>query len=109
MIDEAAFIERIDEIWTGIYPTIVNTQGQVFVVSTVNGVGGTGGWYYRKYQEALAGENDFKVAMMDYTEHPDYCNPEWADGDLRQLGQRKWDQEVIGKFLCVRCTEIFPW
>jgi hypothetical protein len=106
IIDEAAFIEGIDNLWTGIFPTIVNTNGSVFVVSTVNGVGGTGGWYYHKYQEAMAGENDFKVAEMDYTEHPDYCDPEWAASVLRQLGQRKWDQEVIGKFLASGNTYI---
>ena len=106
IIDEAAFIENIDTIWTGIFPTIVNTHGSVFVVSTVNGVGGTGGWYYHKYQEAMAGENDFKVAPMEYGEHPDYCDPEWAASVLRQLGQRKWDQEVLGKFLASGNTYI---
>lgn len=106
VIDEAAFIERIDTLWTGIYPTIVNSFGKVFVVSTVNGVGGTGGWFFQKYKEALAGENDFKIAQMDYTEHPDYNNPEWADSVLRQLGQRKWDQEVLGKFLASGNTYI---
>lgn len=106
VIDEAAFIEKIEDIWAGIYPTIVNARGSVFVVSTVNGVGGTGGWYYHKYKEALAGENDFKVAHMEYTDHPDYNNPEWAASVLRQLGQRRWDQEVLGKFLASGNTYI---
>lgn len=106
VIDEAAFIERIEDIWAGIYPTLVSTKGSVFVVSTVNGVGGIGGWYYHKYQEAVAGENDFKVARMEYTDHPDYNNPEWAASVLRQLGQRKWDQEVLGKFLAAGNTYI---
>ena len=106
VIDEAAFIENIETIWAGIYPTIVSSKGSVFVVSTVNGVGGTGGWYYHKYKEALAGENDFKVAHMEYTDHPDYNNPEWAASVLRQLGQRRWDQEVLGKFLASGNTYI---
>ena len=96
IIDEAAFIDKISDIWAAVFPTIVNTGGSVVVISTVNGVGN---WYYQRYQEALAGENDFKIAYMEYTEHPDYNNPEWAETVLRQLGQRKWDQEILGKFL----------
>ena len=106
VVDEAAFIEKIEEIWTGIFPTISNSGGSVFVVSTVNGVGGTGGWYYHKYKGAMAGENDFVVATMEYTDHPDYCDPVWAASMLRQLGQRKWDQEVLGKFLASGNTFI---
>lgn len=106
VIDEAAFIENIEAIWTGIYPTLANTDGKVFVVSTVNGVGGTGGWYYRTYRDAMEGNNDFVVAEMNYKEHPDYCDPVWESQMFRQLGQRKWDQEVIGKFLAAGNTYI---
>jgi hypothetical protein len=106
IIDEAAFIENIEVLWTGIYPTLANTQGQVFVVSTVNGVGGTGGWYFRTYKDAVEGNNDFVVAEMNYKEHPDYCDPKWESDMFRQLGQRKWDQEVIGKFLAAGNTYI---
>lgn len=106
VIDEAAFIERIDDIWTAIYPTITNSDGQVFVVSTVNGVGGIGGWYYRTYRDAVEKANDFVVADMHFKEHPDYQDPAWEQQTFRQLGQRKWDQEVIGKFLASGSTFI---
>lgn len=106
VIDEAAFIERIDEIWTAIYPTISNSGGRVFVVSTVNGVGGVGGWYYHTYRRAVDKENDFVVADMNHKEHPDYNDPAWEAETLRNLGQRKWDQEVLGKFLASGSTYI---
>ena len=41
IIDEGAFIENIDDIWTSVYP-IISTGGRVFVLSTVNGMGGVG-------------------------------------------------------------------
>jgi hypothetical protein len=106
VIDEAAFIERIEDIWGGIYSTISNTNGSVFVVSTVNGVGGVGGWYYQTYQGAVAGENSFSVASMDYTEHPDYNNPDWVQKTRSNIGERRWRQEVLGEFLASGNTFI---
>ena len=105
IVDEAAFIENIETIWTGIFPTLSNTRGSAFIVSTVNGVGN---WYYQTYQKASAGENDFVIAEMEYTEHPDYNDPEWVNSTLRQIGQRRWDQEVLGKFLASGNTYITP-
>jgi phage FluMu gp28-like protein len=48
VIDEAAFIQNMDAFWNGIFPTI-STGGNVIVISTVNGVAGHGGWYYRNW------------------------------------------------------------
>lgn len=108
IVDEAAFIESLEDLWTGIYPTLSNTNGQCLLISTSNGVSGTGGMFFRLYSEALAGENDFKVAKMHYKEHPDYQDPEWEKQTFRQLGQRKWDQEVLGKFLASGSSFIAP-
>lgn len=106
IIDEAAFIDGIEETWTGLFPTIVNTNGKVVVISTVNGTSGQGGWYHNIYKGAEAKENDFVIAEMHYKEHPDYNDPEWESQTFRQLGQRKWDQEVLGKFLASGNTFI---
>lgn len=106
VIDEAAFIENLEELWTSVYPTLSNTNGSCFLVSTSNGTSGTGAFFYSTYQKALSKENDFVVAEMSYLEHPDYNNPEWASQTLRQLGQRKWDQEVLGNFLASGNTFI---
>lgn len=106
VIDEAAFIEGIREFYVGAYPTINNTGGSVFVVSTVNGVGGIGGWYYETYKKAEAGENKFQIAHMEYTEHPDYNDPEWVEDTKANLGDRGWRQEVLGEFLASGNTYI---
>jgi len=67
IIDEAAFIVGMDKFWNGILPTIA-TGGNVIVVSTVNGVSGTGGWYYDMYTGATSTpkQNEFHVIDLDY-------------------------------------------
>lgn len=106
IVDEAAFIENIEDLWTGVYPTLANTDGKCFLISTSNGVGGTGGFFYRTYKDATEGNNDFVVADVHYKEHPDYNDPVWEEQMFRQIGQRKWDQEVLGKFLASGNTYI---
>lgn len=106
VIDEAAFIEKIDTFYTGAYPTINNAKGSVFVISTVNGTSGIGGWYYGIYKGALDGTNKYKVAEMSYEEHPDYNDPEWIEDTKTQLGERGWRQEVLGEFLASGNTYI---
>lgn len=106
VIDEAAFIERIDTFYTGAYPTINTANGSVFVISTVNGTSGIGGWYYNIYKGALDGTNKYQIAEMSYEEHPDYNDPEWVEDTKAQLGERGWRQEVLGEFLASGNTYI---
>lgn len=106
VIDEAAFIENVEKFYTSVYPTVNNAGGSVFVISTVNGVGGMGGWYYRTYKAAEEKENKFVIAEMHYLEHPDYNDPEWIADTKAQLGPRGWRQEVEGEFLASGNTYI---
>lgn len=95
IIDEAAFIPDMYEEWKGMYPVIA-TGGSVEVVSTVNGLGN---WYEQIYHEAQANKNYFNVIDLDYWEHPEYANPEWAKQMYANLGEKAWRQEVLGSFL----------
>lgn len=106
VIDEAAFIENVETFYTGAYPTINNSGGSVFVISTVNGTSGIGGWYYNTYKGAVDGTNKYMVAEMSYDEHPDYNDPEWVEDTMAQLGERGWRQEVLGEFLASGNTYI---
>lgn len=106
VIDEAAFIENIETFYTGAYPTINNSQGSVFIVSTVNGTSGIGGWYYNIYKGAVDKTNKYHLSEMHYTEHPDYNDPEWVEDTMAQLGDRGWRQEVLGEFLASGNTYI---
>lgn len=100
IIDEAAFIVGMDKFWNGILPTIA-TGGNVIVVSTVNGVSGTGGWYYDMYSGAtsIPKQNEFHVIDLDYWEHPDYNDENWVKLIKAQLGEKGWAQEILRDFM----------
>ena len=95
IIDEAAFIDKMDEHWKAMYPVIA-TGGHIEIISTVNGLGN---WYEETYHEAQAGRNFFNIIELDYWEHPVYANPEWAEAMRANLGEKGWQQEVLRDFL----------
>ncbi len=67
IIDEAAFIERFDDLWTGLYPTVA-AGGRAIVLSTPNGVGNK---FHQLYVDAEAKENDFKANRLMWWLHPE--------------------------------------
>jgi hypothetical protein len=122
IIDEAAFIEHINEIWASVYP-IISTGGRVLVLSTVNGMGN---WYHETYSDALEKKNGFNIIDIDWREHPQYMyNPdyEWLYALLRakdpdydvhtfeevtrkNIGLKRWRQEYEKEFLGTGNTYI---
>ena len=56
IIDEAAFIDGMEELWTGAEAVVERAGGRVIALSTPNGAAG---WFYNVYQKAIKGENDF--------------------------------------------------
>jgi len=95
IIDEAAFIPGMHDHWKAMYP-VVATGGCINVVSTVNGLGN---WYEETYHAAQARENFFNVIDIDYWEHPVYANPDWVKITRLNLGEKKWQQEILRDFL----------
>lgn len=104
IMDEAAFIPKMETFWKAIFPTI-STGGNCIAISTVNGVGN---WYEEMYHEAERGDNDFNIIDLGYKEHPDYNDPEWVRSTRTQLGEKGWLQEVMGDFLGAGDTWIPP-
>jgi len=95
IIDEAAFIPKMDEYWKAMYP-VISTGGSVIVISTVNG---RGNWYEKQYTDALNKRNRFNVIDLDYTEHPDYQNEEWVKQTRANIGEKAFAQEYLRSFL----------
>lgn len=95
VIDEAAFIQGMEEAWKDMYPT-VSTGGRVIVISTVNG---RGNWYEEMYTGAKNGHNTFFPIDIDYTEHPDYKDPAWIERTKANMSPRDWAQEFGRSFL----------
>lgn len=67
IIDEAAFVQRFDELWTGLYSTVA-AGGKAVVLSTPNGVGNK---FHQIYQDAVDGKNEFKFHKFMWWLHPD--------------------------------------
>lgn len=115
ILDEAAFIEQIDTIWAAVYP-IISTGGNVFALSTVNGVGN---WFHTKYTEATEGLNDFHVIDINWKDHPEYKRhpdfdhlyktmeartppinvDKWETITRKNIGYKEWLQEYECEFL----------
>ncbi len=97
-LDEAAFIDDLDKHWRAMYPVLA-TGGKCAIISTVNG---TGNYYYELYMSAKEQRNKFHIIDIDYHEHPFYNsgkNPEWAEEQRAQLGEKGFLQEILRVFL----------
>lgn len=95
IVDEAAFIQNMEVLWAGMMPAL-SAGGSCVVISTVNGIGN---WYEEMYHKSVDGKTDFHVIDIDYTEHPDYCQPDFAPKMRANLGEKRWLQEFERSFL----------
>lgn len=93
VIDEAAHVENLDELWAGLYPTI-STGGRVIALSTPNGVGN---WFHKTYTEAAEGSNDFHPIELAWDVHPDR-DQQWFTKETRNMSRREIAQELECNF-----------
>ena len=64
IIDESAFIQDMDSMWTAGWPTLTH-GGSACVISTTSGVGG---WYWNTWTDAEAKLNDFNPIFIPWWE-----------------------------------------
>ena len=98
LIDEAAFIEGIDKIYTSIKPTIA-TGGGIIALSSPNGIGN---WFHKMYTEAEINKNDFKAIELKWNLHPDRVAPVdegWEQRERANMSPREFAQEYDCDFL----------
>jgi hypothetical protein len=93
VIDEAAHVEGLDELWMGLYPTL-STGGRCIALSTPNGVGN---WFHKIYIEAEGKTNDFFPTMLPWPVHPDR-DEEWFEKETRNMSRREIAQELECNF-----------
>jgi hypothetical protein len=103
ILDEAAFIENIDLIFTAAQQTLA-TGGQCIAVSTPNG---TGNWFHQTYTKAQIGENKFIPLSLPWTVHPERTQV-WRDEQDKILGIRAAAQECDCNFSTSGDTVIEP-
>lgn len=93
IIDEAAFIEGIDKIYTSIKPTIA-TGGSIIALSSPNGIGN---WFHRMYND-LPKPNDFHKIELKWNLHPDR-DEKWYQEEKNNMSIREFAQEYDCDFL----------
>ena len=94
ILDEAAFIERIDVIWTAAQQTLA-TGGDCLAISTPNGVGN---WFHKTWVDATDGLNKFNTVKLHWSEHPER-DKNWRNEQNTILGPTKAAQEFDADFL----------
>jgi hypothetical protein len=90
VIDEAAFIDNIEETFISAQQTLA-TGGQCFVLSTPYG---TGNWFHKTWVKAERHEEGTKFVpiKLPWHVHPER-NPKWREEQDKELGPRAAAQE----------------
>ncbi len=93
LIDEAAFIDNIEETFTAAQQTLA-TGGQCIAISTPNGVGN---WFHQTFTKAQTKENSFLPIKLDWKVHPER-DQAWRDQQDADLGPKMAAQECDADF-----------
>lgn len=101
LIDEAAFIDRIEEIWGAAQQTLA-TGGQAIILSTPNG---TGNFFHKTWVGAEEKSNPFNPIRLHWTVHPER-GEEWRRKQDDLLGPRLAAQECDCDFVSSGATVI---
>ena len=103
ILDEAAFIEKIDVIWTAAQQTLA-TGGRCLAISTPNGVGN---WFHKTWVDATDGLNKFNTVKLHWTCHPER-DETWRREQDRILGPSQAAQECDADFLSSGRSVVDP-
>jgi len=88
IIDEAAFIDGIEEIWLSSQYTL-STGGRAIILSTPNGVGN---FFHKIWVESEEGKNNFKTIRLPWHLHPER-DQTWRDKQTELSGVKGAAQE----------------
>lgn len=102
ILDEAAFIEKAEEIWAAAQPTL-STGGKAILLSTPNGVGN---FFHKMWVQAEEGNNKFHPINLPWHLHPER-DQKWRDEQDRvSENLKKTSQELDCNFLSSGATVI---
>ena len=103
VVDEAAHIEKMNEIWTAVYSTLA-TGGRCIALSTPKG---TGNWFHKTYTDAIDGENEFNPIELMWDVHPER-DQAWFAKETKNMSKRQVAQELLCNFNTSGDTVIHP-
>jgi hypothetical protein len=102
IIDEAAFISNVEEIWTSAQQTLALGGGAI-ILSTPNG---TGNFFHQTWADAETNPNSiFNTIKLHWTVHPDR-DQTWRDRQDELLGIKAAAQECDCDFITSGHTVI---
>ena len=93
IIDEAAFIKSVDEIWASAQSTL-STGGKAIVLSTPNGVGN---FFHKTWVKGEQGDS-WNPIKLHWTVHPER-DQKWRDKQTQLLGEKMAAQECDCDFI----------
>lgn len=85
ILDETAFIENAESIWTSASLSLTATKGKCIMISTPYG---TGNLYHKTWVAADKRENDFIPTKIHWTQHPIYSKDKEEKTD--EYGRKYW-------------------
>ena len=94
VMDECAFIENAEEVWTSAQQTMA-TGGRAILLSTPNGVGN---FFHQMWVDAESKKNTFKTIRLKWDKHPER-DQSWRDKQTSELGIKRASQECDTEFL----------
>jgi hypothetical protein len=103
VVDEAAHIEKMDDIWTAVYSTLA-TGGRCIALSTPKG---TGNWFHKTYIDAVDGENEFNPIELMWDVHPER-DQAWFEKETKNMSKRQIAQELLCNFNTSGDTVVHP-
>jgi hypothetical protein len=103
ILDEAAFIDDADIIWTAASSTL-STGGKAILLSTPNGVGN---FFHKMWQQAETKSNSFNPILLDWKVHPER-DQAWRDRQTEMMGEMQSSQEHDASFIFSGNTVVNP-
>ena len=103
VFDEAAFIEKIEDIWVSSQSTL-STGGSAIILSTPNGVGN---FFHKTWTESEDGFNGFNRIKLHWSVHPER-DQNWRDEQERLLGKKGAAQECDVSFVSSGDSVVDP-
>lgn len=94
IMDECAFIDNAEEVWTSAQQTMA-TGGRAILLSTPNGIGN---FFHKIWIDAEAKRNNFKTIQLKWSLHPER-DQAWRDRQTAELGPKRAAQECDTEFL----------
>ena len=93
IVDEAAFIDGIEEIWLSAQYTL-STGGKAIILSTPNGVGN---FFHKLWVESEQGLNNMNRIRLPWNLHPER-DQKWRDEQTKLSGEKGAAQECDCEF-----------